>query len=209
METTAMNAIDPRKQIFGAIKEARDDKPFEQMEVGAIDNLLDALGVPHNDGNGRRISAEGLDLIKEFEGCELTAYPDPDSKGGEPWTIGVGTTVYPSGRKVRPGDRIAEAQALEYLAHDIARFERAVNRLTGGITTQGQFDALVSFTYNVGEGGKGDEGLKTSTLLRLHNEGDYAAAANQFARWKYNDGKVSNGLIRRRAAEAALYRSGS
>lgn len=201
-----MNAIDPRNKIFGAIKEARDDKPFDQMEVGAIDNLLDALGVPHNDGNGRRISAEGLDLIKRFEGCELVAYPDPDSSTGEPWTIGFGTTVYPNGRKVRPGDRITEAQALEYLDHDVARFEQAVNRLTGGVTTQGQFDALVSFTYNVGEG---DRGLKRSTLLRLHNEGDYAAAANQFARWKYNDGKVSNGLIRRRAAEAALYRRGS
>lgn len=200
-----MNAIDPRNKIFGAIKEARDDKPFDQMEVGAIDNLLDALGVPHNDGKGRRISAEGLDLIKRFESCELVAYPDPGS-GGEPWTIGVGTTVYPNGRKVQPGDRVTEAQALEYLAHDVARFEQAVNRLTGGIATQGQFDALVSFAYNVGEG---DGGLKTSTLLRLHNEGNYTAAAGQFARWNKSGGRVLNGLIRRRAAEADLYRSGS
>ncbi|HEY8604737.1 lysozyme [Tsuneonella suprasediminis] len=201
-----MTATDLRKPIFDAIKKARDNKPFDQMEVGAVDNLLDALGVGRDSVAGRKISKAGLDLIKQFEGCKLTAYPDPDSSTGEPWTIGFGTTVYPTGRKVRPGDRITEAQALEYLDHNVARFEQAVNRLTGGITTQDQFDALVSFAYNVGEG---DGGLKTSTLLRLHNEGDYAAAADQFARWKYNDGKVSNGLIRRRAAEAALYRSGS
>lgn len=149
----------------------------------------------------RKTSAAGIALIKQFEGLRLKAYPDPGS-GGEPWTIGIGTTVYPDGRKVRPGDTITEAQAEDFLRHDLARFEAAVSKLVGENATQGQFDALVSFAYNVGP-----EALRTSTLLRLHNAGDYAGAAGQFARWSKAAGKTLPGLVRRRAAEAALYRS--
>lgn len=145
----------------------------------------------------RAISQAGVELIKQFEGLRLEAYPDP-ATGGEPWTIGVGHTG-----GVRPGDVITEARADDLLRQDVTRFEQAVAKLCP-ITTQPQFDALVSFAFNVGEGN-----LKDSTLRRLHNEGNYSAAAGQFERWNKANGKVMTGLTRRRAAEASLYRSGS
>lgn len=189
-----------RKAVFDAIREAREGRKFTDTMVRQIDELLDALGVPRD---GRTVSPAGMALIKRWEGCKLTAYPDPGS-GGEPWTIGIGTTVYPSGQAVKAGDVITEAQAEEYLRHDLARFEAAVNKLTGGVVTQGQFDALVSLAYNIGE-----TALKHSTLLRLHNEGEYAAAANQFAKWVLAGGRKLPGLVRRRAAEAQMYRAGT
>ncbi len=142
----------------------------------------------------RKTSADGRALIKSFEGERLTAYADP-ATGGDPWTIGVGHT----GPEVKRGLKITSAQSDAYLAADLARFEKAVNRLAPN-TTQNQFDALVSFAFNVGE-----RNLETSTLRRLHNAGDYAGAQAQFARWNKAAGKVMAGLTRRRAAEAALY----
>lgn len=184
-----------RKIVFDAFR-AYMGGTLTQPQVDALDAFLDGFA-----SKARTTGPEGIVLIKKFEGLRLQAYPDPGS-GGEPFTVGIGTTVYPSGQKVRPGDVITEAQAEEYLAHDLREFEAAVNKYTGGVTTQGQFDSLTSFCYNVGR-----EALRTSTLLRLHNEGDYDGAARQFARWNKSSGRVLAGLTRRRAAEAALYRS--
>lgn len=188
-----------RKPIFDAIKAARAGEPFSMAEVAAIDALLTSLRVPSDGAKGRAISPEGIALIKRFEGLKLRAYPDPGT-GGKPWTIGIGTTVYPSGQAVGPGDVITEAQAEEYLRHDLARFEAAVNRLAPQ-TTQAQFDALVSFTYNLGE-----TNLAKSTLLKLHKARDHAGAAREFGKWTLAAGKQLPGLVKRRAAEAALYR---
>lgn len=193
---------EPRKPVFDAIRAELPDVWNDPGNILALDNLLDAFGFPRGN-SARKTSDEGIALIKRFEGLRLQAYPDPGS-GSEPWTIGIGTTVYPSGEKVRPGDVITEAQAEEYLRHDLARFEAAVNQATEGVATQGQFDALTSFTYNVGPGA-----MAGSTLIRKHKAGDYTAAAQQFARWNRAGGRVMAGLTRRRAAEAALYRSGS
>jgi lysozyme len=90
---------------------------------------------------------------------------------------------------------------------DLKRFESGVGSLVKVQLTQGQFDALVDFAYNVGFGDvkRNIPGLATSTLLRLLNAGDYAGAQAQFARWNKNDGQVMRGLIRRRAAEACLW----
>lgn len=140
-----------------------------------------------------KISEAGLSLIKEFEGLRLSAYPDP-ATGGRPWTIGYGHT-----RGVNPGDKITQAQADAFLREDVAEFERAVSRLAP-ITTQGQFDALVSFAFNVGAAN-----LEKSTLLRLHRAGDYFRASQEFPKWNKAAGKVMAGLTRRRLAEAALY----
>lgn len=144
------------------------------------------------------LSPTGIALIKGFESCGLRAYPDPGT-GGDPWTIGWGTTRYANGKPVMPGDTVTQAEADALLNNDLVRFERQVTRAIGNApTSQNQFDALVSFDYNTGE-------LLGSTLLRLHNAGDYAGAAREFGRWVHSDGKVLPGLIRRRAEEANLY----
>ncbi len=157
-----------------------------------------ALGMTSLQNTQRTISPEGIALIRRFEGCELLAYPDPGT-GGKPWTIGVGTTVYPDGRAVKAGDTITAEQAEEYLRHDLARFEAAARKLFP-VATQAQFDALVSWIYNIGE-----EAARTSTLRRKHNEGDYSGAAAEFGKWVLAAGKKLPGLVKRRAAEAALY----
>lgn len=139
-----------------------------------------------------------LDLIKEFESCRLKAYMD----GGGVWTIGWGTTVYPTGVKVRRGDVTIQVKADEYFMHDVAVKSVAVDKLTAGVRlTQSQYDALVSFSYNVGSAA-----LKSSTLLRLLrvNPAD-PAIRTQFMRWNKDNGKVVAGLTRRRKAEADLY----
>jgi lysozyme len=96
---------------------------------------------------------------------------------------------------------ITEAQANALLMLDVSRFETGVNALAS-CKTQGQFDALVSFAFNLGLGN-----LASSTLLKKHKAGDYPAAANQFPRWNKSEGVVLPGLIKRRAEEAALYAS--
>lgn len=142
-----------------------------------------------------RTSERGLELIKEFEGIRLGAYPDPGT-GGEPWTIGYGHT----GREVRPGLRITLQEADRMLEDDLLKFERGVEALVNVPLEQHEFDALVSFTFNCGLGN-----LKSSTLLLLLNEGDKEEAALQFLRWNRANQKVMAGLTRRRQAEMALF----
>lgn len=144
------------------------------------------------------------DFIKSFEQCRLTAYM-PTAKDRP--TIGWGTT----GSDVRMGMTWTQAQADARFAHDLAQFATGVtHELQGRPTTQGQFDALVSFAYNVGLDDDVDtlaEGLGDSTLLKKHLAGDYAGAAAQFALWNKQDHVELRGLTRRRAGEAAMYRS--
>lgn len=142
----------------------------------------------------RNINTAGLDLIQEFEGCRLRAYPDPGT-GGAPWTIGYGHT----GPEVHPDSVITHDQADKYLEADLHRFEDGVSRLAPKCTDN-QFAALVSFAYNVGLGN-----LSGSTLLKRHNAGDYAGARAEFCKWDHMNGRVSSGLERRRGAEAMLY----
>jgi len=141
-----------------------------------------------------KTSPKGIALIKSAEGLRLKTYPDPGT-GGLPWTIGYGSTSGVTRNMV-----ITEAQAEQMLAADLVRFERIVERAVRVPVTQGQFDALVSFTYNVGEGN-----FTKSTLLRKLNAGDAAGAAEQFTRWVNAGGKVLPGLVKRRVAERALF----
>lgn len=143
----------------------------------------------------------GIALIKQFEGCKLTAYPDPGT-GGAPWTIGYGWTQPVDGKPVRPGMTIDQATADRLLKTGLVSYENDVSRLVKVKLSQGQFDALVSFTYNLGS-----RSLSTSTLLSKLNAGDYAGAADEFPRWNKASGKVLNGLTRRREAERALFLS--
>lgn len=144
------------------------------------------------------ISPKGANLIREFEGMRLTAYPDPGT-GGHPWTIGIGHT----GPEVKPKMKITEAQAWAYFHKDIQKFERAVvQQLAGSPVTQNQFDALVSFTFNAGPGN-----LAKSSMLRFHKARNYQKAADAFLLWNKAAGRVLAGLTRRRKAERALYLS--
>ncbi|HAT3815740.1 lysozyme [Citrobacter freundii complex sp. 2024EL-00748] len=141
-------------------------------------------------------SEKGIALIKQFEGCKLTAYQD--SVGV--WTIGYGWTQPVDGKPIRAGMTIKQETAERLLKTGLVSYESDVSRLVKVGLTQGQIDALVSFTYNLGA-----RSLSTSTLLRKLNAGDYAGAADEFLRWNKAGGKVLNGLTRRREAERALF----
>ena len=136
-----------------------------------------------------KISERGINLIKKFEGIRLEAYQD--SVGV--WTIGYGHT-----EGVKKGDKISADQADALLMHDLAIFQRGVNRAVNVPLTQGQFDALVSFAFNLGVGA-----LQGSTLLRKLNAG--SDASGEFERWVYAGGGKLAGLVRRREAERALF----
>lgn len=158
-----------------------------------------------------RASQRGIDLIHSFETLKLMPYRDPGSKNGLPITCGWGTTVDENGGPIPLGVPWTREKADRLFARDLAKFEAGVNRLLGGArTTQAQFDALVSLAYNIGLDEDADtiaEGLGDSSLLRKHKAGDYAGAAEAFKAWRFNDGRELAGLKRRRAAEAALYKS--
>ncbi len=143
-------------------------------------------------------SEKGIALIKQFEGCKLTAYQD--SVGV--WTIGYGWTQPVEGKPIRAGMTIKQETAERLLKTGLVSYESDLSRLVKVGLTQGQFDALVSFTYNLGA-----RSLSTSTLLRKINAGDYTGAADEFLRWNKAGGKVLNGLTRRREAERALFLS--
>lgn len=143
-----------------------------------------------------KLSQRGIDLIKQFEGYSSKAYPDP-ATGGAPWTIGYGTI-----KGVKPGMIITAEQAEKMLRDDVAKFESGVSSLITAPTTQGQFDAMVSLAYNIGLGNFGK-----STLLKKHNARCYTCAADQFRVWNRANGKVMNGLTKRRADERQVYMS--
>lgn len=192
-----------RKIIFDAVRDMLG-RGFRQSEVTALDRVIDAALAAEADEQPRKVGAEGVALIKRFEGCAklrpdglVEAYPDPGT-GGVPWTIGWGAT----GPGIGPGTVWTRAQCDARLEADIARHAADVERALAGVpTSQGQFDALVSFHYNTGA-------IQRATLTRLHREGNYVAAAAEFARWNKAGGRVLQGLVRRRAAEAELYRAG-
>ena len=137
------------------------------------------------------ISEAGLALIRQFEGLRLSAYRCP---------AGIATIGYGSTAGVQMGQTIPAERAEELLREDVRQFEAAVSRLVKVPLTQDQFDALTSFAFNLGT-----KALEKSTLLRLLNAGDYSGAAAQFDRWVYASGKKLSGLVKRRAAERALF----
>lgn len=144
-----------------------------------------------------RISAEGLSLIKQFEGLKLHPYFD---SSGIP-TIGYGTCFYSDGTKVKIDDpSISEERATELLAYAVMQKADCINQLVMVDLNQNQFDALCSLVYNIGQGN-----FQTSTLLFLLNEGLYQTVPEQFIRWNMANHIVIQGLNNRRIAEAALF----
>lgn len=187
-----------RNQLFEQVRPFAPGRKLTPAMVTMIDDLADRFGLA-------RIGTDdwlpfALALIKEFEGCRLTAYPDPGT-GGKPYTIGWGSTTDSLGNSIAPGTKWTQPQADQRLAAHVAEFAAGVDKLLGGAAvTARQKAALTSLAYNIGLGNLG-----SSTLLRKHNAGDYAGAALEFAKWSRAAGKVMAGLTRRRAAEAATY----
>ena len=140
------------------------------------------------------ISNKGIDLIKQFEGCRLKAYQD--SVGV--WTIGYGHT-----EGVAEGMEISQHQADIMFGSDLEKYANYINEYVTVSLNQNQFDALTSWVYNLGPGN-----LKSSTMLKVLNEGSYDDVPFQIKRWNKAGGKVLKGLVRRREAEAELFATG-
>ena len=134
---------------------------------------------------------EGLALIKKFEGCELKAY---QCSAGV-WTIGYGHT-----KDVVEGMEITQEQAEQMLVDELHEYESYIYKYVTVALSQNQFDALVSWVYNLGPAN-----LSASTMLKVLNSGEYEDVPAQMKRWNKAGGKVLEGLIRRREAEACLF----
>ena len=145
-----------------------------------------------------KLGQKGLDLIKSFEGLYLKPYLCPANVP----TIGYGNTFYENGKKVTLKDPIiTEARAIELLMSELGMYEQKVDSYCIDTINQNQFDALVSFCYNVGPGN-----LKSSTLLKKVNANpNDPTIRTEFLKWNKGGGKVLAGLTRRRTAEANLY----
>lgn len=138
------------------------------------------------------MNQKGIDLIKSTEGCKLKAYRDT----GNVLTIGWGHT----GPDVKEGLIWSQEQADAALKKDITKTEKDLLKLIKVDLNENQLSALVSFVFNIGIGQ-----FKSSTLLKKLNAGDYEEAANQLLRWNKDNGKVLNGLIKRRSWEKTLF----
>ena len=165
----------------------KNDNPYNNK--GKFRNS--STDTPRYRAKDMSISNKGVNFIKKFESCRLTAYK---CQAGV-WTIGYGHT-----KGVKPGQKITKATAEKYLKNDIKEFENVVRKNVKVPISQNQFDALVSFAFNVGA-----NNFKKSTLLKLLNKGDYEGAAKQFDKWVYANGQRSNGLIARRRDERRMF----
>lgn len=138
-----------------------------------------------------RISSDGLEFIKQSEGCRLVAYHD---------SVGVPTIGYGHTNGVKMGDTCTPEQAEAWLLLDLASAYSDIQDYVDVPLTQGQFDALCSFVFNLG-----GSALRNSTLLKLLNAGDYEGAEKQFGRWCHAGNQVLAGLVKRRAGEAEMF----
>ena len=188
--------VDGAKKVLSVVK-ADELQSFVAVLTGwkvggsSVDDKKDTLD--------RVMSQKGIEHLKLSEGLRLKAYQDT----GKVWTIGYGHTSAAGGMKVYQGLTITNAQAEQLLKDDLARMTYPViKRLVKVDLTQGQFDALCSFIYNLGEGQ-----VSESTLLKLLNAKDYKGASGQFGRWIYDNGKKFDGLVTRRENEQELFDS--
>ena len=141
-------------------------------------------------------------MARMIPGGKVVAYPDP-ATGGKPYTIGIGSTRDELGQPIKPDAVWTVERARKHFMNELAEFGAQVDKLLGDAPTGvKQKAAIVSWTYNVGEGN-----AKKSTLLKKHKAGDFEGAAKEFGKWVYANGKKMKGLERRRRAEADLYSS--
>ena len=182
-----------RKISGGTLTQKQVDATNEVIATATDSTVADMLGIAIDQ---MVVSLFGIDLICGFEGLRLKAYDD----GVGVWTIGFGTTIYPNGIRVKKGDICTEAQAKAYMAHDLKKFESAVNNAVTVPLNQNQFDALVSLAYNIGT-----NAFKNSTLVKKLNAGDIHGASDQFDVWVNAGGKRMQGLVNRRAKEKEVF----
>ena len=138
-----------------------------------------------------KISEEGLALIKKFEGCELEAYQ---------CAAGIWTIAYGRIKEVKEGHTCTQEQAETWLDEELHEYQSYIDDMVKVNLEQCQFDALVSWVYNLGP-----SNLKSSTLLKVLNNSEYDEVPEQIKRWNKAGGKVLEGLVRRREAEALLF----
>ena len=143
-----------------------------------------------------QVSQRGVDTIAHSEGCYLVAYKCPAGI----WTVGYGHTSAMGNLTVTSITKLTEAQAIKLLQTDLLVVDNQVNHFVTVPLTQGQFDALVSFVFNIGI-----ENFRKSTLLKKLNKGDYEGASQELPRWNHGGGRVLPGLTKRRHAEMALF----
>ena len=153
----------------------------------------------------KEISKEAIDLIKSYEGLRLTAYPDPATKNdpvkkGDPWTIGYGHTGLLSGVRVKKGDKITKEQAEQFFLDDLNAVKEQVLQSVKVPLNEHQLGVLVSFAFNVGIGT-----FNKSSVLEYVNKKEFDRVPGRLALYRLANGKVMTGLVRRRAAEGALW----
>ena len=189
-------------------------------QMAALSELEDAINKanPHilgrdqgwfktwSQGGKQGDYSASLKLIKAFEGCHLTAYPDPLS-GGEPYTIGYGTTRYPGGRRVSRGDKITVIEADMFVRTEIDQIAKKLTETVPhwSAMTDGQQSALISFAYNLGSGFYGSSGFET--ISKRLRERDWSAVPAALELYRNPGTNVEAGLLRRRRAEGELWRS--
>lgn len=184
------------RKIRGKLSQEQVDAAKSLFVLGYRDTLRTMVGLPPANSTDMTTSLIGQDFIKGYESLELKAYK-PLSH--DVWTIGWGTTVYPDGTRVRQGDVITRAQADAYFAHDLARFEDAVNEIITVPMTQNLFDALVSLVYNIGI-----SAFSVGSVDDKINAGNMNAAYTTWAQYVNSGGKRVQGLVNRRAAEIKM-----
>jgi len=160
------------------------------MNLKKLSSIIEKL-LQQKRNSSMNISQEGLSLIKKFEGCELEAYK---------CAAGVLTIGYGSTKGIKEGDTITQEEADKLLLHEMEEYEGYINDAVTVDLKQNQFDALVSWVFNLGPAN-----LKTSTMLKVLNNKEYDDVPAQIKRWNKAGGKVLQGLIRRREAEALLF----
>lgn len=184
-----------RAALFEAVRPFAPGERFTPAMVTMVDDLADRFGLARLEVAPPKLDPRAIALMHHFEACKLTAYKCP----ADVWTIGWGDT----GPHVKPGLVWTQAQADAAFAARLEReFIPGVTKAIGdAATTSEQLGAMVSLAYNIGV-----NAFAGSTVAREHKAGNHSAAAAAFARWNKGGGKVLAGLVRRRAAEAALYR---
>lgn len=206
--STDLSIKEQRKKALAILEDKYPQGDYQPVDYVIDDECRNVLKLPTRPANSQpyigwmvggtktvapvgKLSKAGVEMIAGFEGCRLNAY---QCSAGE-WTIGYGHT-----KGVRSGMQITKDQARQLFQKDLAEFEAVVRAYVRVPLDQGQYDALVSFTFNVGA-----EAFRTSTLLRMLNKGRYRAAALEFHRWVNAGGKQVEGLIVRRNEEYGMF----